>query len=142
MWVRVMNGIVNPVVARLLRSRIHWLLSGRVALLEVSARESGRPFQLPVIYRADRADLLHVTVGAPDSKLWWRNFRSPWPLRIWLRGRPCAAAGVAVERGQRVSVLIQLDLRAARATRESGHAARRHHRRRASGRSDSVRPTR
>jgi hypothetical protein len=102
-----MNGVVNPLVARILRSRAHRMLSGRLALLEITGRTSGREFAVPVLYRRVGAHHLRVEVGAPGSKLWWRSFRSPWPLRAWVGGRPWSGTGVALQEGSKVSVLIE-----------------------------------
>jgi hypothetical protein len=46
MW--VLNRIVNSHVRALLRSPLHPLLSGRLVLLRVTGRRSGRTFEVPV----------------------------------------------------------------------------------------------
>ncbi|WP_433520212.1 hypothetical protein ACQPZ2_22290 [Nocardia pseudovaccinii] len=54
--------------------------------LRYQARRSGRPIALPVSYaRMDHTVI--VRVGRPESKTWWRNFRTPRPLSIWLDGQ-------------------------------------------------------
>jgi hypothetical protein len=123
MWVRFLNRVVNPVVARILRSRAHRLLSGHLALLEIPSRRSDGTVEVPVIYKARGHDLFRVDVGAPDAKRWWRMLRGPGPLRIWLDGEPHDAAGVVVEQEGRVSVVIHLEADW-RARRHEG----RHHR--------------
>src|SRR5579884_1140426 len=56
---RVMR-FVNPVVAALLRSPLHGLLSRQVFLLTVTGRRSGRRFTLPLGYVRDGDALLVV----------------------------------------------------------------------------------
>jgi hypothetical protein len=123
-WVRFLNRVVNPVVARILRSRAHPLLSRHLALLEIPSRRTGRTIEVPVIYKVRGNDLFRVDVGAPDAKRWWRMLCRPGPLRIWLDGEPHDAAGVAIEQEGRVSVVIHLEPDR-RARRHEG----RHHRR-------------
>jgi hypothetical protein len=108
-WIRFMNRVVNPLVARILRSRVHRLLSGHIALLEVPAPKSGHTFDVPVLYQAHGADLFRIDVGAPRAKRWWRIFRAPGPVGIWLDGRRRSAAARAVEQDGDVSVVVSLD---------------------------------
>jgi len=74
---------VNPVVAWLLRSPLHDLLSRRVALLTVTGRRSGAAIRLPVQYERD-GDML--TVVSSPRRLWWRNLEDGAPVRIVLEG--------------------------------------------------------
>ncbi len=50
---------VNPLVAGILRSRVHSLLSGRLMLLTYTGRKSGRARTIPV----EHADAAHVVRG-------------------------------------------------------------------------------
>ena len=43
----VLNRVVNPLVRGVLRSPAHRVLSGRLALLTVTGRRSGRTFRSP-----------------------------------------------------------------------------------------------
>ncbi len=88
---RVMR-FVNPVMAALLRSPLHGLLSRQVFLLTVTGRRSGRRFTLPLGYVPDGAALLVVSQHA-DQKRWWRNLRGGAPVALHLRG--CWATGRA-----------------------------------------------
>jgi F420H(2)-dependent quinone reductase len=67
-----MNRIVNPVLRTLLRSPIHGLASGRIALITYTGRRSGRQYTIPCFYR-DNGDEVTIAVGWPDRKVWWRN---------------------------------------------------------------------
>ena len=81
----VYNRTVNPVVRGLLHSPFHRALSGRLALLTVTGRHSGRRFTIPVAYR--RADgRVEIVVGWPERKRWWRNLRDGAPVQIRLAG--------------------------------------------------------
>jgi deazaflavin-dependent oxidoreductase (nitroreductase family) len=64
---------VNPVVRRLLRSRLHRVLSGSVLLLSYTGRRTGVRRELPVVFaRID--DGYVVVAGQPGTKTWWRTF--------------------------------------------------------------------
>ena len=70
----------------LLRSPLHPLVSGRLALITVTGRRSGRRFTFPVGYERD-GDLVTITVGWPQQKLWWRNLRGEGaPVLLRLQG--------------------------------------------------------
>ena len=63
----VYNRTVNPVVRLVLHSRLHRLLSGRLALVTVTGRRSGRRFTIPVGYR--RVDgRVEIVAGWPERK--------------------------------------------------------------------------
>jgi F420H(2)-dependent quinone reductase len=69
-----------------LRSPLHGLLSRRTALITVTGRRSGREFTFPGGYE-QCADSVHITVGAPEHKRWWRNLTDAGaPVRVQLRG--------------------------------------------------------
>lgn len=75
----------NQIVAALLRSRAHALLSGRVALVRYRGRRSGRWIETPVQY-VELDDGIVVLVGRPDSKRWWRNFSTGADLDVLVQG--------------------------------------------------------
>jgi hypothetical protein len=120
-----MKRVVNPFVSRILRSRYHRLLSGHLALLEVAPR-SGRTFDVPVLYRAHGPEVFRIDVGAPQAKRWWRVFRAPGPVGIWLGGRRRDAAACAVEQDGRVSVVVSLDPPPPESGGDASHSGRRH----------------
>ena len=94
----------------LLRSPLHGVLSGSLALVTVTGRRSGREFTFPVTYRQD-GDVVRIGVGWPEQKQWWRNLQGDGaPVRVRVRGRTRAGHGVA--RGNErdgVVVVITLD---------------------------------
>ena len=83
MWFR--NRLINPVVRLLLRSPLHRLLSGSLAILSYQGRKTGHWHSLPCMYARDGQDL-YIIPGHPDRKVWWRNLRQPTPVRLRLQG--------------------------------------------------------
>jgi len=60
--------------------------------LRYTGRRSGRQYVLPVQYAREGERLVVVPQG-PESKTWWRNFATPQPVSVRLKGR--VHAGVA-----------------------------------------------
>jgi hypothetical protein len=82
----VFNKTGNQVVRLLLLSPLHRLVSGRLALITVTGRKSGRRFTFPVAYRQE-GGVVKVHVVWPERKLWWRNLRGAGaPVTLRLRG--------------------------------------------------------
>ena len=81
-----MNRIVNPALKAILRSPIHSLASGRLALITYTGRRSGRDYTIPCFYR-DKGDEVTIAVGWPDRKVWWRNLTGEGrPVRLLVQG--------------------------------------------------------
>jgi hypothetical protein len=105
----VINNTVNRVTRPLLRSRWHGVLSGRLALLTVTGRRSGRRFTIPVGY-VENDGVVTIVPSAPERKRWWRNLRGGAPVTLRLRG--VDRAGHAVAHGDErsgVRVEVRLD---------------------------------
>ena len=81
----VMNRTGNQVVKALLRSPLHPLVSGQLALVTVTGRRSGREYTFPVGYKRD-GNVVTIPVMWPERKVWWRNLRGGAPVRLRLRG--------------------------------------------------------
>lgn len=77
-------GVANAMVAWLLQSPLHGLLSGSTALVRYTGRRSGREIATPVQYAAD-GDGLVILVGRPQTKRWWRNFDDERALEVLVR---------------------------------------------------------
>jgi deazaflavin-dependent oxidoreductase (nitroreductase family) len=103
----VVNKTVNPLLRALLRSPLHRIVSGRLALITVTGRRSGREYTFPVGYRRD-GDRVLVGVEWPERKVWWRNLRGGGPVRIRVAGRdhPGHAQVREDERGVTVEVTL------------------------------------
>ncbi|MGP3915979.1 nitroreductase/quinone reductase family protein [Nonomuraea sp. 10N515B] len=80
---RLQTRLVNPVVAWLLRTPLHDLLSRRIVLLTVTGRRSGAAIRLPVQYERDGDTL---TVVTSPRRLWWRNLEGGAPVQLVLEG--------------------------------------------------------
>lgn len=105
----VWNRTGNRVVALLLRSPLHPLVSRQLALITVTGRRSGKSYALPVGYRRT-GDRVTIPVGWPERKLWWRNLRGGSRVRLRLGNEE--RGGVANVRGDErsgVTVEVQLD---------------------------------
>jgi F420H(2)-dependent quinone reductase len=76
----------NGLVLAVLRSRVHWLLSGMVVELRYTGRRTAREYVLPVQYAAD-GERLVVRPQAVKCSNWWRNFHTPTPVTVRLAGQ-------------------------------------------------------
>jgi deazaflavin-dependent oxidoreductase (nitroreductase family) len=79
----------NPLVSLVLRSPFHWLLSPGLALVTVTGRKSGRRYTIPVGYH-ELDDAIVILVAEAQRKQWWRNYRTPGPVELRLRGKKLA----------------------------------------------------
>lgn len=105
----VANRTLNPLLAALLRSPAHALVSGRHALITVTGRRSGRRFTFPVWYR-QQGDHVTIEVGWPERKHWWRNLREEAPVELVLRGvRRSGRARAEGDERSGVKVRVELD---------------------------------
>lgn len=75
---------INPLVAGILRSPLHPLLSGNTLLLHYHGRRSGRAMRTPVSYY-ERAGELHCFAGL--DHLWWRNPVDAETVSVLVRGQ-------------------------------------------------------
>jgi hypothetical protein len=71
----------NPLMKFVLATRLHTLMSGRLALLSFTGRKSGRSFTTPVSYVMEGRTLL-----VPGGGAWWKNLGSGRAARVRLRG--------------------------------------------------------
>jgi hypothetical protein len=76
--------LVNAVVASLLRSPLHGLLSSSVMLLSIVGQTSGRTISTPVNYIEDENSTLYVL--SERNRTWWRNLNAGAHVTLWLRG--------------------------------------------------------
>ena len=101
------HDLVNPAILRLLRSPMHFLLSGGTLVLTVMGKKSGRQYDVPLNYvPAEDGDLVCFTGKGWSG--WWRNVGSEGvPAEVTLRGSRLDATvrriedAAAVERGLR-----------------------------------------
>jgi hypothetical protein len=82
-------------VGAVLQSPAHRLLSGSTDLIRYVGRRSGRTITTPTQYARDD-DHLVILVGRPDTKTWWHNFRTEWPLEVLVWRTWIPMTGVAM----------------------------------------------
>jgi F420H(2)-dependent quinone reductase len=103
----VWNRTGNRLVAVLLRSPMHRLASGRLALITVTGRRSGRSYTLPIMYERVEGGI-EIPVMWPERKRWWRNLRQQADVRVLLRGRERVGHALAREHDGQVTVEVRL----------------------------------
>jgi hypothetical protein len=105
------NRSGNRVIATVLRSPAHPLLSRQLTLVTVTGRRTGREHTLPVAYKQD-GERLRSPVMWPERKLWWRNLRDGAEVRLRHRGEDrTGRAHAHGDEHSEVSVEVQLDAR-------------------------------
>lgn len=90
----VFERVVNPLMRRLLRSRLHGLVSDSLLLLTFTGRRSGREFSTPVGYEEHDGDLY---VTSQTDRTWWRNLRGGAGVTVRLRGERREGRGEVIE---------------------------------------------
>jgi len=64
--------VLNPVMKTILRSPLHRVASGNIALLHFHGRKSGREFVTPLSYVRDAQTVWFLSAHSTN---WWKNFR-------------------------------------------------------------------
>ena len=85
------NTLGNLFVKPLLRSPLHFLLSGSLMLVTFTGRKSGKVYSTPVQYVRDGDSIVFFTQPA---RTWWKNLRGGSPVTLRLKGRDVQAVGV------------------------------------------------
>ncbi len=101
-------GRVNRLVAAVLRSKAHWLLSRWVCLVCYEGRRSGRSLCTPTQYASSATGLV-IFVGRHETKTWWRNFRGGADIDVLIAGdwRHLSADAVCeADDAERISPLL------------------------------------
>ncbi|MDC0942755.1 hypothetical protein OAS63_05840 [Gammaproteobacteria bacterium] len=75
--------LINPVVAFLARSPLHFLISHQVLVIQFKGRKSGKQYLVPVSYHEHEFSYTCVTLR---SNIWWRNLKEVSHTKIWLKG--------------------------------------------------------
>ncbi|MDG2071465.1 MAG: nitroreductase/quinone reductase family protein [Pseudomonadales bacterium] len=76
--------VVNPLMALLLRSPLHSLLSGSLMLITFTGRRSGRSFMTPVRYICNDGIVRCFT---SSENQWSRNLRGGSPVTLRISGQ-------------------------------------------------------
>lgn len=106
---------INSMIAWLLKSPLHPLMSKGLILVTVAGRKSGKPISAPVAYLREGNTLW--VVSRRKGK-WWRNLRGGADVRVVLLGENLAGRGSVIEEEQAVAKRLfenfQTDKRGAR----------------------------
>jgi hypothetical protein len=94
--------LVNPGVKWLLRSPLHGVLSGKLLLLTLRGRRSGRRISTPVGYRRE-GDHYLVFTHSP----WRRNLEGGAPVAVRVAGRKEQARAEVVQDAERLLDYLQ-----------------------------------
>ena len=78
---------VNPLLAAILRSPLHGLMSRQILLVRYRGRKSGRTLETPLSYVL-QAGVPHLVTR---TSAWWRSVVEDPDLAVWLRGERRAA---------------------------------------------------
>ena len=76
--------LINPFVAFLARSPLHFIISHQLLVIQFKGRRSGKPYRVPVSYHEHRSSYTCVTLR---SNIWWRNLKDISHTQIWLKGK-------------------------------------------------------
>ena len=85
---------INPVMAWLLKSPFHSLVSKNMLLITVTGRKSGKPITTPTAYL--REDNTLWIISQRSSK-WWRNLREGANVMVVLGGKSIQGHGSTIE---------------------------------------------
>jgi hypothetical protein len=92
----IVNHVANPALRGLLRSAAGRRLGRALAVIRYTGARTGRVHELVAGYaRAGRT--VWIWVGDAGTKRWWRNFRTPADVELWLAGERVPGRGVVVE---------------------------------------------
>ncbi|MGE5263025.1 MAG: nitroreductase family deazaflavin-dependent oxidoreductase [Acidobacteriota bacterium] len=83
----------NSLMAWLLRSPMHGMMSQSTMLVTVTGRKSGKAYSTPVNY-VRAGNTLWVT--SQRGRTWWRNLKGSAPVRVLVGGRELQARGEAI----------------------------------------------
>jgi hypothetical protein len=89
---RIVLGVLNTVMRGVLRSPLHRVVSGRVLILSLTGRRSGRTISTPLSYLREGD-----TVTLFTSAAWRRNLNGGALVRLWIAGREYSGWAVTCE---------------------------------------------
>jgi hypothetical protein len=99
--------LLNRVLLPLLRHPAGRRLGRRLAVLEYDGRRTGQRRRLVAAYTRT-GQRVTITVGQPESKTWWRNFLTPYRLRLRLAGEELDGMAHVEPEADAVHVLVDL----------------------------------
>lgn len=93
----------NIFMVPLLKSPLHFFISGNTMLLNIKGKKSGKVYQVPVNYLQIGDRLLSISLS---GRTWWRNLRGGTDVKVRLKGREFDAHAVVEEGQSEVSQLL------------------------------------
>tara|TARA_B100000029_G_scaffold516236_1_gene627867 strand:- start:20014 stop:20454 length:441 start_codon:yes stop_codon:yes gene_type:complete len=76
--------LINPIVALVLKSKLHFIFSHQLLLFRITGRRSGKIYQIPASY-AVFDDRIHcITLR---SNQWWKNFINLSSQEVYFKGQ-------------------------------------------------------
>ena len=85
------NSLGNLFIKPLLRSPLHFFVSGSLMLVTFTGRKSGTVYATPVQYFRDDDTIVFFT---NKLRAWWKNLTSGRPVTLRIKGRDVQAVGV------------------------------------------------
>ena len=76
--------LINPFVALLARSPLHFLISHQLLVVSFKGIKSGKSYLIPVSYHKHDNNYTAVTLR---SNVWWKNLKKDSTSQIWLKGK-------------------------------------------------------
>jgi hypothetical protein len=76
--------LINPFVALLARSPLHFLISHQLLVVSFKGIKSGKSYLIPVSYHKHDYNYTAVTLR---SNVWWKNLKKGSTTQIWLKGK-------------------------------------------------------
>ena len=76
--------LINPIVAWLARSPLHFIMSHQVLVIQFKGRKSSKLYRVPVSYHKHESSYTCVTLR---SNIWWKNLKDITHTQIWLKGK-------------------------------------------------------
>ncbi|OUJ18206.1 putative flavin-nucleotide-binding protein [Methanonatronarchaeum thermophilum] len=77
--------IFNPIIKKILTSKLHWPLSKKFMLITYKGHKTGEKYTTPLYYREKTNTLFVLTMK--DGVKWWRNFKKQHPVTIQYKGK-------------------------------------------------------
>ena len=106
---------IDPVMAWLIKSPFHSLVSKNMLLITVTGRKSGKPITTPTAYLREGNTLW--IISQRESK-WWRNLRGGANATVVLAGKSIQGRGSVIEDEQAVAQRLfdnfKIDMKRAR----------------------------
>ena len=76
--------LINPIVAWLARSPLHFIMSHQVLVIQFTGRKSGKLYRVPVSYHKHESSYTCVTLR---SNIWWENLKRNNQNQILVKGK-------------------------------------------------------